>query len=1476
MATKRVPASGPRARKSAAPAGRGAIQGAPTAGTVRPAPPTPGTAPLRPGTTTAGPVVADTAAAGGLQPGTVVSPTLVKRSGNLFDAARPGRAVVRPEDLLALRLELENLVVRPGNPPMLQRGAGSGSALLIVHFPPQSIAEESFFETRPPGTSNPPPPKPGTPQEAEPAGSDPLVRPARARIAGESRLVFAVPPGFSVPYTLEGVLGALTTLRPVVAANALPRSRPPSRRWTLGEMFSSTATRALKPGQRAALAGFAARSLRIAVEQQDAPALLMRLAGGGPGLRAVGPDDLARIDSGFDFSAATVRLRPRPALPGARQTALELPWRLILSPHAGERWHHALLPVSTPGTGRTELWHTRLVVPQAGRPIEPPHADPDRTLRAVWALSGEGSTHTMKPEFPGSGDLPVPDNQPFRMPLDDFDRMQIVHLSSNFSVTNYRPQPLAAHLLMLSSLGAWLDSRGAWEPPLGLSVEEWVHRGSMGRDHQVRVVYKGFLFPFGHRVSLVKITERKFHNGAIGRIDGSAQAIGPVIESVDGNTAFLRQRLFIVVRERERRFADPGLASLDGKRRLGHAFPFSSVRILTETTPNLDKPESSASRIDKAGGGHFGQTMFWPCVNGAPLRFACVGTDLDGRRVAFELPMIFMDNTLAAPALKPVGGTIKPDFDAAEANAALARKDWLSAARADRRVVTLAQQRVALAASLKSGDTSAQVETVSIDGYTEKGNTLLRGYSENLSRPLFYPQFTEARLRIAALAGLGGSSKTNTVRYNAHYLQHGFHETLNKGQVYADVIAAPGMAKLDFSTQGDRSGGFVQPNLTPSALSRLAGPVTGPVGRFIDGQLDGKDAFPASMSDLPLPLLFGCIPLGEVIALVSNLVDTPEQIPKMGAESGNQVEQFIGALARLYEFVARLASQPGSLAAGAIDAIKATIDDLLAQAQAYAAPLVATVKTRLNQLVTALNAVRTEVAKLVDKPIDAAPALPNLPAAVAAAQAAAANLRSAANAQVGGVSLPAGLRQGLLQAATVIDTVLADVGALLALVAQGKALFAALHAIVGDPAVLTGLLENPGTLKTRLEAVEQAIAALRGGLAGLRLLDGAPKQTVLDAMDAVVTILDGAGDLLALLEMLAGDELTIRFDWNPPLASWGFSGADPPPKEALFRANDRKGFVVAVEAKVRKNGDSAPKIKVVCSLRKFDLVLIAPASFIELNFDKIEFSVDAAAKMNVDVLLDDIKFVGPLSFVETLRDLIPLDGFSDPPYLDITPQGIDAGFDIALPSVSIGVFNLSNLSLGAGFTVPFIGQPLSVRFFFCSREQPFNLTVSLFGGGGFFGITLDPSGVQLLEASFEFGASISVDFGVASGGVHVMAGVYFRMEQDACSLTGYFRLGGYVDVLGLISASLELYLELRYEFESGKCVGRAELTITVEVFVFSGSVTISCEKKFAGSNGDPTFRDLMGFEPALPLADELALIDDDTAYPWREYAEAFA
>jgi hypothetical protein len=593
-------------------------------------------------------------------------------------------------------------------------------------------------------------------------------------------------------------------------------------------------------------------------------------------------------------------------------------------------------------------------------------------------------------------------------------------------------------------------------------------------------------------------------------------------------------------------------------------------------------------------------------------------------------------------------------------------------------------------------------------------------------------------------------------------------------------------------------------------------------------------------------------------------------VPKFVSEASTKLESFVNGVGRLFDFVRNLADQPARIADGAILAATATLLDLVEQSKALPPARVAVLQKQLGDVGAALQKVADEVRKLIGQAVADAPALPALPTRIGEARAVVATLVAEANKEVGGAFLPSGLRQSVLAAARQLREFLDDLEKLTDLLSQARTLYDALKTLVAGPVTIDALLVDGTALEAVLTAIRGAIGPLRGTLAGFRLLEGAPRQVVLDAMSAFDAALEGLGLIAKLVEMLTGDELTVRFDWNPEIASW------PGDANPLFRANDKLGFLVAVEAKVKKNGSGPPRIGVICSLKQFDLVLIAPAKFLELNFEKIEFRVDSGAKMDVDVLLSDIKFVGPLSFVETLRDLIPLDGFSDPPYLDISTKGIDAGFSIALPNVSIGVFNLSNLTLGAGFTVPFIGQPLSVRFNFCTREQPFNLSVSLFGGGGFFGITLDPSGIQILEASFEFGASISIDFGVASGGVYVMAGVYFRMEGTAAALTGYFRLGGYVSVLGLISASLELYLELRYEFETGKAVGKAELTIEVEVFLFSASVTVTCERKFAGSNGDPSFRDLMGHQPGLALEDEVVAITDTTRYAWRDYCEAFA
>lgn len=387
------------------------------------------------------------------------------------------------------------------------------------------------------------------------------------------------------------------------------------------------------------------------------------------------------------------------------------------------------------------------------------------------------------------------------------------------------------------------------------------------------------------------------------------------------------------------------------------------------------------------------------------------------------------------------------------------------------------------------------------------------------------------------------------------------------------------------------------------------------------------------------------------------------------------------------------------------------------------------------------------------------------------------------------------------------------------------------------------------TLKTQLEQVRAPLAALRPKL---------PEQTpflrdtltgIIDALDAAISAASLVDDLIVALTGIAETVTGGRFrvEWSPKIVT-GWPAAGPlitMPDDALS---------ILVEGKT--GGPGAPTAKASAELRDFTLHLFPSEPLMRVPFERIAFVAGADGKAEVDVVLGEIEFVGVLSFVQTIKDLIPLDGFSDPPHLEVTPQGLTAGFSLGLPSLAVGVFSLSNLSLGADLQVPFLGKSLSVGFNFCTRERPFTLAVAFIGGGGWFLIRLAPDGLEVLELGLEAGATLSVDFGVASGSISAMIGVYLRLESDKGSLTGYFRLRGEVDVLGLISASIELYMELTYQFDTGKMLGRARITVEVEVFVFSGSVTIEAERQFAGANGDPSLEQLMVRDGGWPDWDE--------------------
>ncbi len=316
-------------------------------------------------------------------------------------------------------------------------------------------------------------------------------------------------------------------------------------------------------------------------------------------------------------------------------------------------------------------------------------------------------------------------------------------------------------------------------------------------------------------------------------------------------------------------------------------------------------------------------------------------------------------------------------------------------------------------------------------------------------------------------------------------------------------------------------------------------------------------------------------------------------------------------------------------------------------------------------------------------------------------------------------------------------------------------------------------------------------------------------------------------------------------------------------KSELFVPSDTSQLKISAKTIIYRNS-SPTKTTVDGSLNDFKINLFG---FIILTFDNLSFHTQTGQKAEVHVDLNPdngVLFGGPLEFVNTLKDFIPSSGFGDGSGLAVTPAGVSASYTLGLPDIGVGILSLQNISLGAGFSLPFTGEAPSAKFNFAERHNPFNLTVSLFGGGGFFAITIDTNGMKELEASLEFGASISIDLGVASGGVYVKGGFYFHWKDDPDNLVyfeGYVELGGHLSVLCLITASLTFHLGLAYEKSGTKTrlFGQATLSVEIDILFFSFSVGVHVEKQFAGSS-DPRFIDF------IP--------DDDT---WRnKYCAAFA
>ncbi|MCU4157425.1 hypothetical protein J1N10_15720 [Carboxylicivirga sp. A043] len=748
--------------------------------------------------------------------------------------------VLRPEDMLILEFELHNFsLVRQGAISFAELSNANKKGLLIISFTSQHTLEEAYFES-----NN----IPGVPS------SDSVTLPARHLRARKSRLVYELPAkSKGIPLTIEHLLN-WSYLKLRVNPRAwikLPKAKSPQKGVSRNSAVATPANKQqYLQGESKDYAIKLYAHSRIKADKQN-------LYADGQLGQLLPSDKVQTVKPGFNiYAVKNINLNVEP-IP-LTDTSIEAPTLMYISPNQVNDFVHerqlklrehqeqkqligkapgnfnlAADNLTTNKGSIAELWHTILGVKlknsQTSRQLSA-----FKTIRALWADEANADYKILPPL-----------GQPFMASLDGNDRHVLVHTTSNYSIPHYYPKAVPVKNLMLTSLGAYLDWHAFFDVPspadTELNIIEWEHLATLGRDHYVKVVREGYLFPFGHRAALVKVTERKFHKGT--------------------KAAVNRQRMYIVVLEKE------VLYERNNPNNQFIPFAFQAVQINTTQTPNIDNPLEEPI-IDVPSGNNqmklmvlseqnkkFGSTgntayNFYINVNKKGFLFDLVLTDKEGQEHALRMPLVFLENRVARKTnlVQQIIGKYNPNelYNKMELN----------------------EQDIAYAESMLDGDTSFETQTIQFGAevYPVTGEADIK----------FHPVVQKAEVFIKQLNEMTGVRRVATIQ---------LEDDQNEGAVFASVKDAV----VDFSNGSDKAGGFMSPNMGISALSKLQGPVGGEIADSKALQFNPDDFFKA-LEEFPVAKIFGVIKIFDLLLGDMNLSGAFDGVKNATSQAKQEIE----------------------------------------------------------------------------------------------------------------------------------------------------------------------------------------------------------------------------------------------------------------------------------------------------------------------------------------------------------------------------------------------------------------------------------------------------------------------------------------------------------------------------------------------------------------------------------------------------------
>lgn len=648
--------------------------------------------------------------------------------------------------------------------------------------------------------------------------------------------------------------------------------------------------------------------------------------------------------------------RPKdlPTEPQPLETSIELPYRLVISPNEkaefrnsperSEHEHQHEDPKKHPQNA--ELWHSSLITGVAEPDLTEESKKSHRlqTIRAVWSpdIGANSSTSIPFETEDGGGHL---------LPMKAVHRSDIIKAFTNYTLKDrnnepFNPVSMPVRTLALSSLGGWIDGAVSWEPPLNESLQSWQQRTAAARDNLVKLEFKGFLVPTGHRVTLLLITQREWCKGADGKL-----------------VAVLVQRCQILIPRPLKTY--PAIGQLNNSR----DFPFKSARILTDKTPFLDPGQCNAETL-------------WPQVCGKDFRFPLELIDLADKPIRTDLPMLFVSNKVVFA---------DPPLTVAQVSAKSV-EPYRQNLSPSRQTSPTGQQKITYAPPSKPADTEFTTAKFLWNVTQPKDDT--NELRQRYDQPPWYPRIERATIQLNAVQSFSQNQAGAEMVFAPAYIEQGFPEggktdkantgevifqdasessilpapsglTLKNGTVtltpvsaltagvgdlitvagadnaaynvqYRVLAVAPGSilsltpqvaipagtpasgngtvggagAPANLAFPGDKGGGIIVPSTSIGAVSRKMGPVGGrptdAANNTATGTFDSAVQFTGSLDFT----LLGAISLRELIAKVIGLASQSKKVPKLIQQEIKNLQSISDQVGKIKKAIQDFIRQP--------------------------------------------------------------------------------------------------------------------------------------------------------------------------------------------------------------------------------------------------------------------------------------------------------------------------------------------------------------------------------------------------------------------------------------------------------------------------------------------------------------------------------------------------------------------------------------